>query len=235
MTQPFMRAYTQRVIRTCHRRGVHAMGGMAAQIPIKRDAELNEQAMQKVRADKQREADDGHDGTWVAHPGLVPIAKEIFDAKLGERKNQLDRLREDVQVTAEQLVAVPEGKRTEAGLRVNVNVGLLYLEAWLGGAGCVPLYDLMEDAATAEISRAQLWQWIRHGAALDDGRKVDPELFREIVSEELVAIREQLGAERFEAGRFEQARALFEQLCLEETLRPFLTLPAYELLTRRDA
>ncbi len=233
MTQPFMRAYTQLVIQTCHRRNVHAMGGMAAQIPIKDDPEANRVAIEKVRADKQREVRDGHDGTWVAHPGLVPLAREIFDAEM-KGPNQLDRKREDVKVSAQELLRVPEGTRTEAGLRQNVNVGLLYLEAWLGGIGCVPLYNLMEDAATAEISRAQLWQWVHHGATLDDGRKITPELFRATLEEELQKIRKELGPDRFEQGHFRQARSIFERLCLAPALEEFLTLPAYEVLTREE-
>jgi malate synthase len=230
MEQPFMRAYTQLLVKTCHRRGVHAMGGMAAQIPIKNDAEANEAALAKVRADKLREVRDGHDGTWVAHPGLVPIAREIFDAHM-PGPNQLDRLREDVHVTAADLVRVPEGTRTEAGLRHNVRVGVQYLEAWLRGSGCVPLYNLMEDAATAEISRTQVWQWIRHRAQLDDGREVTADLFRRALAEEMSALRASLGEERWSHGRFADAVALFERLSTATECAEFLTLPAYEVLT----
>jgi malate synthase len=183
MEQPFMRAYTQLAVRTCHRRGAHAMGGMAAQIPIKNDPEASRRAIERVRADKLREAMDGHDGTWVAHPGLVAIAREVFEAVM-PGPNQLDRGREDVRVTAADLLMLPEGTRTEEGLRLNVRVGVQYLEAWLRGNGCVPLYNLMEDAATAEISRTQVWQWIRHRAALEDGRRVDAALLRRITDED---------------------------------------------------
>ncbi len=231
MTQHFMRSYSQLVIKTCHRRGVHAMGGMAAQIPIKRDPVANAAALDKVRADKLREAGDGHDGTWVAHPALVPIAREVFDAQM-PGDNQIHRARLDVNVTADDLLTVPTGPRTEAGLRQNVNVGVLYLEAWIRGDGCVPLYDLMEDAATAEISRTQLWQWIRHGARLDDGREVTRELVGQTLDEELAAIRQQLGADRFDGGRFQDARQLFETVATSPALVEFLTLPAYDLLVR---
>ncbi len=230
MEQPNMRAYTQLLVKTCHRRGVHAMGGMAAQIPIKSDPAANEAALAKVRADKLREVRDGHDGTWVAHPALVPIAREIFDA-LMKGPNQLDVLREDVEVGAADLLVVPSGTRSEAGLRQNVRVGVQYLEAWLRGSGCVPLYNLMEDAATAEISRTQVWQWIHHRAALDDGRPVTAELFRRALAEEMRALREALGPARFDAGRFADAVALFERLSTAESLEDFLTVPAYEVLT----
>lgn len=231
MTQPCMAAYTHRVIQVCHRRGAPAMGGMAAQIPIKDDPEANEAALNKVRNDKLREVKDGHDGTWVAHPALVSIAMEIFDEHM-PGPNQYARQRDD-HITEAQLLEVPKGQRTEAGLRANVRVGIEYLEAWLGGSGCVPLYHLMEDAATAEISRAQVWQWIRHGARLDDGRVVDAELYHQIVSDEMTALRERLGAERFDGGRFKQATELFNNLCLADDLPPFLTLPAYEFLVTR--
>ncbi len=193
MTSHFLRSYSLLVIKTCHRRRVHAMGGMAAQIPIKSDTGANEAALAKVRADKEREVGDGHDGTWVAHPGLVPVAREIFDAGM-PGPNQLDVLRDDLRITAADLLRPAEGPITEAGLRTNVNVGVLYLEAWLRGNGCVPLYNLMEDAATAEISRAQLWQWIRHPrGVLVDGRKVTIELFRQVLAEELDKMREHGG------------------------------------------
>ena len=230
MEQHCMRSYTQLLIKTCHRRGVHAMGGMAAQIPIKNDPAANEAALAKVRADKLREVKDGHDGTWVAHPGLVPIAREIFDAHM-KGPNQLETRRLDVEVSAADLLTVPTGTRTEAGLRHNLRVGVQYLEAWLRGSGCVPLYNLMEDAATAEISRTQVWQWIRHGAALDDGRPVTADLFRRALAEEMAALRASLGAERFEKGRFADALALFERLSTAETCEEFLTLPAYDALT----
>src|SRR5882672_8265569 len=186
MTTRFLRSYSLLTIRTCHRRGAHAIGGMAAQIPIKGDPLANEAALDKVHEDKRREAADGHDGTWVAHPGLVPIATEEFDKVLGKRPNQIDRQRDDVNVTAEQLLEVPKGTITEEGLRNNIRVGIQYLEAWLGGLGCVPLYNLMEDAATAEISRSQVWQWVHHAhGMLEDGRKVDLLLVRQFVQEEL--------------------------------------------------
>ena len=218
MEQPFLRAYTQLCVKTCHRRGVHAIGGMAAQIPIKDDPAANERALERVRADKRREAGDGHDGTWVAHPGLVPVARAIFDAAF-PGKNQLERRRDDFEAKAADLLAVPTGTRTEAGLAQNVDVGIRYLDAWLAGSGCVPLYNLMEDAATAEISRSQLWQWIRHGASLDDGRRVTPELVR-------------LHADRVSEGgtRFARARRLFEDLATAGECPDFMTLPAYQAL-----
>jgi malate synthase len=229
MTQPFMRAYTQLVIKTCHRRGVHAMGGMAAQIPIKSDPEANEIALEKVRKDKTREVTDGHDGTWVAHPGLVGIAKSIFDAHM-KGPNQIDKKREDVHVTEADLLAVPTGGRTEASIRHSIKVSVQYLEAWLGGTGCVPLYHLMEDAATAEISRTQIWQWIHHGVATDDGLEVTVERFRALLAEEMDAIRSELGEARFTTGKFGEARDLFEQLSTSDHCEEFLTLPAYEHL-----
>jgi malate synthase len=226
MTQPFMRAYTQLLIQTCHRRRVHAMGGMAAQIPRKDDLEANERALAKVAEDKRREADDGHDGTWVAHPGLIPIARAAF-ASVTQGPNQLDRLREDVKVGAADLLAPPIGTRTEAGLRLNVRVGIQYLEAWLGGNGCVPLEYLMEDAATAEISRAQVWQWRKHGATLDGGRVVDAALIEQVITEELAVVRAQIGERRFDEGHFVRARELFTELVLADELADFLTLRAY--------
>ena len=229
MTSHFLRSYSRLLIETCHRRGVHAMGGMAAQIPIKNDPEANEQALAKVRADKLREVGDGHDGTWVAHPGLVAEATAIFDEHM-PRPHQIEVAREAAGVTAEDLLRVPEGEITEAGLRQNVSIGVQYLEAWLGGNGCVPLYHLMEDAATAEISRTQIWQWTRHGAALADGRRVSAELVAETLVEELAAIRETLGAERFDAGHFDEAARLFESLSTAARCGEFLTLPAYERL-----
>ena len=225
MTVPFMRAYTLLTIKTCHRRGAPAIGGMAAQIPVKNDPEKNEAAMAKVREDKRREASDGHDGTWVAHPGLVPVAKEIFD-ELMPSPNQIDRKREDVQVTAEDLVAVPEGPITEQGVRTNLRVGLLYVEYWLRGYGAVAIDHLMEDAATAEISRAQLWQWIRHPEGkLEDGRKVTWELVESLMQEELDRIREEIGEDAFEKGKFNEARELLTRLINQEQLAEFPTLP----------
>jgi malate synthase len=225
MTTHFLRSYSLLLIKTCHRREIHAMGGMAAQIPIRDDPEANEAAMEKVRADKRREAGDGHDGTWVAHPGLVAIAKEIFDREMPQA-NQIARKRQDVHVTAADLLAVPEGTITEAGLRQNLNVGVGYIEAWLRGIGCVPLYNLMEDAATAEISRAQVWQWIRHGAKLDIGRIIDAALCRALLAEELSKLRQvsRRGA------RYDDAARLFSELIEAPTFCEFLTLPAYDML-----
>ena len=230
MTTHFMRSYTLLCIQTCHRRGAHAMGGMAAFIPVKTDPEVNERALAQVRADKEREATDGHDGTWVAHPGLVPIATDIFD-RVMPQPNQIERLREDVRVSATDLLVVPEGTITEAGLRTNVSVGIQYLESWLRGLGCVPINNLMEDAATAEISRAQVWQWIRHPrGVLDDGRKVTVELFRAIMGEELARTEETLGAEAYATRAFAQASAIFDQITTADRFVDFLTLPAYEYL-----
>jgi malate synthase len=227
MTTHFLRSYSLLLIKTCHRRGAHAMGGMAAQIPIRNDPEANAQAMDKVRADKLRESSDGHDGTWVAHPGLVPIAKEVFDKEM-PGPNQIARQRQDVSVAAADLLKVPEGIITEAGLRLNISVAIGYLEAWLGGLGCVPLNHLMEDAATAEISRAQVWQWIRHGARLQDGRTVDAALAHAVLSEELAKIAERIGEEAHRRGHYEAAAALFRELIDAPKFAEFLTLPAYE-------
>jgi malate synthase len=231
MTTPFMRAYALSCIKACHMRGAFAMGGMAAFIPIKSDPAANEQALQKVREDKRREATDGHDGTWVAHPGLVQIAREEFDKVLEEKPNQIDRQREDVQATAEQLIEVPKGTITEEGLRMNIRVGIQYLEAWLGGLGCVPLYNLMEDAATAEISRTQVWQWVHNPRGiLNDGRKVTLPLVRQFIDEELVRIRGERGETRFKNGHFPEATRLFDEFVASEKLAEFLTLKAYDLL-----
>ena len=229
MDRAFLRAYSQLLIKTCHRRGVHAMGGMAAQIPIKDDPAANDAALARVRADKLREVTDGHDGTWVAHPGLVKVAREIFDAHM-PGANQIHVAREDVRVTREDLLRVHEGTRTEAGLRHNVRVGLQYIESWLRGNGCVPIYNLMEDAATAEISRAQVWQWVRYGVALDDGQRITAERFRAIVDEELARVRTEVTPARFDAGRFAEARALYERLSTAPAFEEFLTVPAYALL-----
>ena len=225
MDKGFLRAYSQLLIKTCHRRGAHAMGGMAAQIPLK-DPAANEAALAKVRADKLREVTDGHDGTWVAHPALVPIAQEIFkDAG----PNQLARLREDVVVTREMLLACPEGTRSEAGLRHNIRVGTQYLHAWLQGSGCVPLYGLMEDAATAEISRTQVWQWLTQGARLDDGRVVTRDLVRTVMAEEMTALRAAI-SNPAALPAFDTASAVFERMATADTLEDFLTLPAYRAL-----
>jgi malate synthase len=234
MTQPLMRAYSRLLIQTCHRRGAHAMGGMAAQIPIKGDAEANDAATAKVRGDKEREAGDGHDGTWVAHPGQVPVAMEVFD-RLMPGANQLDRLHGNLVVTESDLLEVPIGKITEAGFRGNISVGIQYIESWLRGQGCVPLYNLMEDAATAEISRAQVWQWLKHGAQLDDGRVIDRALFDQTLSEETAGLQHELGEERYTGGRFEEAIALFANLSTAEDFEEFLTLPAYSLLDEGEA
>jgi malate synthase len=231
MEAPFLRAYTQLLIKTCHRRGAHAMGGMAAQIPIKDDPEANERALDKVRADKLREVREGHDGTWVAHPALVDVAKRVFDEGM-PAPNQLDRLREDVVADAKALLAPPSGTRTEAGLRHNIRVGIQYVEAWLGGLGAVPIYNLMEDAATAEISRTQIWQWLKHRATLDDGRTVTRPLVQQLVGEELLRVRQEVGPARFDNGRFGDARALFETVATSDQLQEFLTLPAYEMLVK---
>ena len=229
MTSPFMRAYCLYVIKVCHRRGAFAMGGMAAQIPIKNNPAANEAALAKVLADKEREALDGHDGTWVAHPGLVPVALQAFDKHM-PGPNQVARQREDVSVTAAELLASPGGTVTEAGVRTNLSVGVQYVEAWLGGLGCVPLYNLMEDAATAEISRSQLWQWLRRHVKLADGREITATLYDEFMQEELAKIQGELGAERYARGRFPQATALFLQMVKAEKFAEFLTLPAYDLL-----
>jgi malate synthase len=229
MTQPCMRAYTQLAVRTCHHRGAYAIGGMAAQIPIKNDPEANAEALGRVRGDKLREVGDGHDGTWVAHPALVPVARDAFMEHMSGDQ-QLDRLRDDVHVTAADLLQVPEGTRTEDGLRLNVRVGIQYLEAWLRGSGAVPLYHLMEDAATAEISRAQVWQWIAHHATLVDGRTVTRALVEQIVADEMTRIRDEVGREHFTNGRFPEARDLFVRLVTADALTEFLTLAAYPLL-----
>jgi malate synthase len=235
MTSPFMRAYSLLLIKTCHRRGAFAMGGMAAQIPIKNDPVANEQALAKVRADKEREANDGHDGTWVAHPGLVALAKEAFD-KVMKTPNQINRQREDVSVKAADLLDFqPQAPITENGLRININIGIQYLGAWLAGTGCVPIFNLMEDAATAEISRAQIWHWIRSPlGVLDDGRKVTRELFQQLVPQELEKVRQILGEQQYGAGKYQEAASMFEQLTLDENFVDFLTLPAYDYITSHE-
>ena len=230
MTSPFMRAYALALVKTCHRRGAPAMGGMAAQIPIKNDPAANEAAMEKVRQDKLREVTDGCDGTWVAHPALVPIAKEIFDRHMPQA-NQYARQRPDVNVSARELLDFkPAAPITEAGLRNNISVGIQYLGAWLAGNGCVPVFNLMEDAATAEISRSQIWQWIRsEKGKLDDGRKVTADLFRELLAEELPKVKTHLGEEGWRAGKYEAGAALFEKITTGDYVE-FLTLPAYALI-----
>jgi malate synthase len=224
MERHFLKSYVDLLIHTCHRRNIHAMGGMAAQVPIKNDPAANQQALDKVRADKLREVMAGHDGTWVAHPGLVPIAKEVFDEHM-KGPNQIGRKREDVHVTAKDLLEVPSGTITEAGLRWNIDVGLQYLEAWLRGVGCVPIYNLMEDAATAEICRAQVWQWVKHGAKLDDGRVVTAEMVRSDTAEQLEKLKSRSGA-----GRFADAGRIFEQMMTSSEFPEFLTLAAYGYL-----
>jgi malate synthase len=227
MTRHFLHSYSLLAIKTCHRRGAHAIGGMAAQIPIKSDPEANAQAIAKVYDDKEREAYDGHDGTWVAHPGLVPVAMDVFNAEM-PTPNQLSRQRDDVHVTAADLLKIPRGTITEAGLRTNLRVGVQYLEAWLRGIGCVPLYNLMEDAATAEISRAQVWQWIKHAAKLPDGRVISRELVGKMLDEEMAQFRATLGDQRLASSEFENARKIFEQISTQDEFVDFLTLPAYE-------
>ncbi len=227
MTVPFMRAYTELLVRTCHRRGAHAIGGMAAFIPSRRDPAVNEVALAKVREDKERESTDGFDGTWVAHPDLVPVATEVFDRVLGERPNQLGRLREEVAVTADDLldVRVPGGEITWEGLRTNVDVGIRYLASWLGGVGAAAIHNLMEDAATAEICRSQVWQWLHHGVRLADGRRVDRALVEATVEEQVAAIRAE-----GDPASLDAARELFLQVATAEPFVEFLTLPAYERL-----
>ena len=229
MTSHFMRSYSLLLIKTCHRREVHAMGGMSAYIPNKRDVALNQTAMDAVKADKEREASDGHDGTWVAHPGLVALAKEQFD-KYMPTPNQIFRKLEDVQVTAADLIEVPKAEITEAGVRQNIAVGIGYLESWLRGVGCVPLFNLMEDAATAEISRAQLWQWIHHHAKLNDGREITLDLCLKTIDEELAKMKQSVGDAQFRAGRYEQAASILRDLIKSQKFIEFLTLPAYEKL-----
>jgi malate synthase len=226
MTAPFMRAYALLLVKTCHRRGAPAMGGMAAQIPIKNDPKANAAALEKVRQDKLREVTDGCDGTWVAHPALVPIAKAVFDQHMPQ-PNQYDRQRPDVDVSAKDLLAFqPEKPITEGGLRNNISVGIQYLGAWLAGNGCVPVFNLMEDAATAEISRSQIWQWIRSPkGVLDDGRKLTGELFKKLLDEELAKVKAEMSE-----GKYDEAARLFERITADDRYVEFLTLPAYELI-----
>ncbi len=232
MTVPFMRAYTELLVKTCHRRGAFAIGGMAAFIPSRRDPQVNEVALTRVREDKVREATNGFDGTWVAHPDLVPIAMAVFDEVLGVKLNQVDRQRPEVNVTAADLLnlkATP-GQVTEAGLRMNINVAIQYLESWLRGTGAAAIHNLMEDAATAEISRSQVWQWIRHGSRLAEGPLVTAELVRELLDEEMEKIHRAVGPKAFTCGRFHGARVLFEEMALGAEFPDFLTIPAYEQL-----
>jgi malate synthase len=229
MDKPFLRSYAQLVIRTCHRRGIHALGGMAAQIPIKRDPVLNTQALDKVRQDKVREVLQGHDGTWVAHPALVPVARDVFAAHMAG-SHQIDVKRDDVRVAARDLLTPPGGAITAAGLRTNLDVALRYLTAWLGGLGCVPLYDLMEDAATAEISRAQVWQWLRHGVRLEDGRAVSETLVQQILSETVETLPERVGADVMARDKLAVAGRLLAQLVTGAEFAEFLTTLAYDYL-----
>jgi len=225
MDRAFLQAYARLAIKTCHRRGAHAMGGMAAQIPVKNDPEANERAIARVRADKEREVREGHDGTWVAHPALVATAREVFDAHM-PGPNQIDRLRDDVRVGPAELLAMPDGARTEAGLRTNVAVAIRYLAAWLNGQGAVPIFNLMEDAATAEISRSQIWQWMRSPkGVLDDGRKVTRDLFTRLLGEELAKVKADAGG-----GKYDEAARLFEAITTDDQYVEFLTLPAYRLI-----
>ncbi|MFJ7159889.1 malate synthase A [Streptomyces sp. NPDC101118] len=232
MTAPFMRAYTELLVRTCHKRGAHAIGGMAAFIPSRKDAEVNKVAFEKVKADKDREAGDGFDGSWVAHPDLVPIAMASFDAVLGDKPNQKDRLREDVAVAPGDLIAIDslDAKPTYEGLRNAVQVGIRYIEAWLRGLGAVAIFNLMEDAATAEISRSQIWQWINAGVVFENGELATADLARAVAAEELAAIRAEIGEEAFAAGKWQQAHDLLLQVSLDADYADFLTLPAYDQL-----
>src|SRR5438477_3343030 len=228
MTVPFMRAYTELLVKTCHRRGAHAMGGMAAFIPSRRDAEVNRVALTKVKEDKDREANDGFDGTWVAHPDLVPTATEAFDRVLGDRPNQLERQRPEVSVTAGELtdVRVPGGTITENGLRLNVSVGIQYIESWMRGTGAAAINNLMEDVATAEISRSQVWQWVKHSSRLAEGPTVNADLVRELADDEMSQLRERYGEEVWAKSRFSEARQVFEEVALSKEFHPFLTLVA---------
>jgi malate synthase len=238
MTVPFMNAYSDLVVKTCHARGAHAMGGMAAVIPSRTDQEANERAFEAVRSDKEREANDGFDGTWVAHPDSVPVAMEAFDEVLGSRPNQVERQRDDVVPSGSALldVASTPGSRTEEGLRSNVNVGIQYISSWLRGNGAAGIYGLMEDAATAEIARGQVWQWVKHEATLDDGRTITPELVRELATSELERIRSEIGDDEWfeREGRPDLSRSLFERVALSDDFVEFLTLPAYEELLRLE-
>jgi malate synthase len=231
MTAPFMRSYSLLTIQTCHRRKAPAMGGMAAQIPIRNNPEANEEAFVKVRADKEREARDGHDGTWVAHPALVPVALEVFNREMPEANQIHSSKQRHITITAKDLLEIPGGTITEEGVRININVGIQYLESWLSGKGAAPIHNLMEDAATAEISRAQLWQWIRHPKGiLEDGRKVNVEMYEEFKVGELEKIKQEVGIDAYENGRFAEAIVLFDRLILNSHFAEFLTLPGYELL-----
>jgi len=226
MKRHFLNSYVKQLVYVCHKRGAHAMGGMAAQIPIKNDLDANQRAMLVVKNDKQREADAGHDGTWIAHPGLAPIALDAFNSVMPEA-NQINKMIDNPNIIQKDLLKVPDGQITELGLRDNIKVGLQYVEAWLSGNGCVPLYNLMEDAATAEISRSQLWQWLKHESELDDGRKINQDLIVKIFDEELKNIENEIGQDRFDSGKFNLAMSLFKEMILKEEFDEFLTLPAY--------
>jgi malate synthase len=233
MTVPFMRAYSELLVQTCHKRGAFAMGGMAAFIPSRKDPEINRVALEKVKADKEREAAAGFDGTWVAHPDLVETAMKEFDAVLGDRPNQIDKQRPDVEVTADDLLAANQtpGEKTSAGLRTNVDVGIRYLESWLRGNGAAAIHNLMEDAATAEISRSQVWQWVHNDVTLaDTGEQVTAELVRKVADEVTADVRSEIGDDGYESGRWAEAREIFEEVALADDFVDFLTLPAYERL-----
>ncbi|WP_180797263.1 malate synthase A [Vibrio parahaemolyticus] len=230
MDKPFLNAYSRLLVRTCHKRGAFAMGGMAAFIPAK-DPQENQKVLDKIYNDKSLEANNGHDGTWVAHPGLADTAMEVFSAALGERTNQLDVSRsEDAPITAAELLEPCDGERTEEGMRHNIRVALQYIEAWISGNGCVPIYGLMEDAATAEISRASIWQWIQHGKSLDNGQQVTKALFETYLQEEVEVVKQEVGEERYQAGRFEEAAQLMAKLTTSDELTNFLTVPGYDYL-----
>lgn len=229
MQKHFLKSYVELLIKTCHKRGIHAMGGMAAQIPIKSDPKANEIALEKVTKDKEREAKAGHDGTWVAHPGLVSVALDIFNKHFSS-PNQIHVKRNEVNISSKDLLAIPEGEITESGLRTNINVGILYLESWLRGVGCVPLYHLMEDAATAEISRTQVWQWIKHKAKMSNGTVISKELVKKTIKEELEKIKDSIGNEKFNKGSFTNASKIFEEITTQEDFSEFLTLVAYKYI-----
>jgi malate synthase len=230
MDKPFLNAYSRLLVRTCHKRGAFAMGGMAAFIPAK-DPQTNQQVLDKVYNDKSLEASNGHDGTWVAHPGLADTALVVFDQALGERTNQLNVSRkQDAPVTAKDLLAPCDGAITEQGMRHNIRVALQYIEAWISGNGCVPIYGMMEDAATAEISRASIWQWIQHGKSLDNGQTVTKPLFEQYLTEEIEVVKSEIGQERYDSGRFEQAAKLMAKLTTSDELTNFLTVPGYDFL-----
>jgi len=229
MDRHFLRSYVELLIQTCHRRGIHAMGGMAAQIPIRSDADANQKALEKVRADKMREVLAGHDGTWVAHPGLVSVAKEVFDEHMSG-PNQIGRKSKHIDVKEQDLLTVPSGNITEKGLRWNIDVGIHYLESWLRGNGCVPLYNLMEDAATAEICRAQVWQWVQFNAKLEDGRPITDLLVQEAIADQVIDIQNRIGVQRFEQGRYRLAAELLEKLMVGWQFPDFLTTVAYDYL-----